>query len=96
METGTVIWYDLSAGHGLIAPASGGESIVVLYSDIVPGNRGRVPTLFPTDEVEFEVEERDRRVTPYGVNFGPGLVAAQLRVRTSASHRSERYPVLIY
>jgi cold shock CspA family protein len=96
MENGTVIWYDFSAGHGLIAPASGGESVVVLYSDIMPGSKGRVPTLFPADEVEFEIEDRDQRRTPYGVNLGPGSVASRVNVISSPTRHSERYPVQIY
>ncbi|HMF30894.1 MAG TPA: hypothetical protein VKK79_05750 [Candidatus Lokiarchaeia archaeon] len=96
MESGTVLWYDLGAGHGLIAPASGEESIVVLFSDVVPATKGRIPTLFPADQVEFEIEERDRRLTPLGVDLGPGLVAARVSIINSAERKSERYPVLHY
>lgn len=96
MEVGTVLWYDINAGHGRIKPTGGGDPIILLYSGIAPDARGKIPTLFPGDDVEYEVEELDRRVTPLGVNFGPGFAGTRVIVTSNRAHRAERYPVLRY
>ena len=89
MEVGTVLWYDISAGHGRIKPASGGEAIILLFSGISPDAKGKIPTLFPGDEVKYKAEELDRRITPLGLNLGPGTVATRVVV-TSQERTSSR------
>ncbi|HMF32142.1 MAG TPA: hypothetical protein VKK79_12040 [Candidatus Lokiarchaeia archaeon] len=92
-QKGIVRWYDVREGHGLIDPASGGDPIVVLHANIPAGGKGKLQVLYPGDEVDFETEGSDKRVTPLGVNLGSGPIATSVKVTAPAPRRTERYPL---
>lgn len=55
METGTVKWFNSKKGYGFITKEDGDE-IFVHYSNI-QADENSFKTLYPEDEVEFDVEQ---------------------------------------
>lgn len=60
MKKGTVKWFNPKKGYGFISPEEEGKDVFVHISAVHASNAGK---LFEGDRVEFDVEERDGKVS---------------------------------